>query len=83
VIVPLAEKVVDWATLGKVIAAALVAGTCVTIAFAFTILGVTRFAEMRRNGRSLEATGFGALAVIGALVCTAAIVGGIIVMTTK
>jgi hypothetical protein len=82
-IFPLADKIVDWATLGKVIAAALVAGVCVTTAFSLAILGVTRFAEMRRSGRPLEATGFAALAVAGAAFTTAAIVGGIIVMTTK
>jgi hypothetical protein len=79
----LAGKIVDWATLGKVVAAALVAATSVTIAFALAILGATRFAEMRRSGRTLEATGFAALAIAGAAVTTAAIVGGIIVMTTK
>jgi hypothetical protein len=80
---PLADKIVDWATLGKVIAAAFVAATCVTIAFALAILGVTRFAEMRRSGRTLEATGFAALAIAGAAFTAAAVVGGIIVMTTK
>jgi multisubunit Na+/H+ antiporter MnhB subunit len=83
VIFPLAEKIVDWATLGKVVAAAMVAGVCVTTAFALTILGATRFAEMRRNGRPVEATGFAVLAIAGAAVCIAGIVGGIIVMTTK
>lgn len=79
----LAEKIVDWATLGKVVVASLVAGVVVTTAFALTILGATRFAEMRRSGRSLEASGYGVLAILGAAVCTGAIVGGIIVMTTK
>lgn len=82
-IVPLADKIVDWATLGKVILAALVAAICVTIAFSLAILGTTRFNEMRRNGRALEAGGFALLAFAGAALCTAAIVGGIIVMTTK
>jgi hypothetical protein len=82
-IFPLADKIVDWVTIGKVIAASLVASICVTVAFSLAILGVTRFAEMRRNGRSLEATGFGVLAVLGAAVTTAAIVGGILAMASK
>lgn len=81
--IPLADKVVDWATIGKVIAAALVTGVGVTGAFALAILGATRSVEMRRSGRAAEATGFAALGVLGALVCVAGIVGGIIVMTTK
>jgi hypothetical protein len=83
VILPLADKIVDWATLGKVIAASLVAGVCVTTAFSLAILGATRYAEMRRNGRALEAGGFAVLGVLGAAVCVAGIVGGIIAMTTK
>jgi hypothetical protein len=79
----LADKIVDWATIGKVIVVALAASTCVMTAFAVAILGATRFAEMRRNGRSLEASGFAVLGLLGAAVCTAGIVGGIIVMTTK
>jgi hypothetical protein len=83
VIPPLADKVVDWATLGKVIASSLVAGIGVTAAFAIAILGVTRSTEMRRSGRALEAGGFALLALAGSAVCVAGIVGGIIVMTTK
>ena len=82
-ILPLADKVVDWATLGKVILASLVAGTFVPSAFALAILGITRSAEMRRSQRALEAGGFALLALAGAAVCVAGIVGGIIVMTTK
>jgi hypothetical protein len=79
----IAAKVVDWGTLGKVVLAALVAGSVVTLAFSWTILGAVRSAEMRRAGRSLEATGFAALGVVGVLLCLAAVAGGIVAMTSK
>ena len=82
-VVPFASPVVDWATLGKVVAAALVVGIGVTAAFSFAVLGATRSLEMRRGGRGTEATVFAALGLAGAAVCVAAIVGGIIVMSSK
>ncbi|HXD57430.1 MAG TPA: hypothetical protein VN606_05905 [Thermoleophilaceae bacterium] len=79
----IAAKVVDWATLGKVVVAALVAGTVATIGFSCAILGAVRSSEMRRDGRTLEASGFVVVGLLGAAVCAALIVGGIIVMTSK
>jgi hypothetical protein len=78
-----ADKIVDWATLGKVVAAALVAGIGVTAAFSIAVLGATRSLEMRRDRRGTEASAFAVLAFIGAVVCVAAIVLGIIVMSSK
>ncbi|HEY1595964.1 MAG TPA: hypothetical protein VGF74_11255 [Thermoleophilaceae bacterium] len=78
-----ADPVVDWATLGKVIAAALVAGIGVTAAFSIAVLGATRSVEMRRSQRGLESGAFAVLAVLGAAVCVGAIVGGIVVMSQK
>ncbi len=78
-----ADPVVDWATLGKVIAAALIAGIGVTAAFSVAVLGATRSVEMRRNARGLEASAFAVLAVLGAALCVAAIVFGIVVMSEK
>ena len=80
---PIADPVVDWATLGKVIAAALVTGVGVTLFFSMAILGAARSVEMRRNRRGAEASVYAAVAVVGATVCVAAIVLGIVVMTTK
>jgi hypothetical protein len=79
----IAAKVVDWATLGKVLVAALASGVVVTIGFSCAILGAVRYAEMRRDGRGLEAGGFALIGLFGAAVCAALIVGGIIVMTSK
>ena len=82
-LVPFADPVVDWATIGKVVAASLVTGVGVTLAFSIAVLGATRSIEMRRDRRSGEASAFAVLGALGAAVCIAAIVGGIIVMSSK
>lgn len=79
----IATKVVDWATLGKVMVAGLASGVVVAFGFSCAILGAVRSAEMRRAGRALEASGFVVIGLLGAAVCAALIVGGIIVMTSK
>jgi hypothetical protein len=79
----LADKIVNWATLGKVVAAALVAGIGVTAAFSIAVLGATRHVEMRRDGRGAGASLFAVLGVVGAGLCIGAIVLGIIVMSSK
>ncbi len=75
--------VVDWAALRDVVLYSLVAGIGVTLAFSLAILGSTRFAELRRDERTAEAFAFGALAIAGLAVSAAAIVVGIVVMTSK
>jgi hypothetical protein len=79
----IAEAIVDWATIGKVIAAALVATIGASFAFSLAVLGATRSAEMRRSRRGPEATAFAVLGLLGAGVVIAAIVGGILVMSSK
>jgi hypothetical protein len=79
----IAAKVVDWATLGKVVVAALASGIVVAIGFSCALLGAVRYAEMRRAGRPLEAGGYGAIGLLGAGISIALVVGGIIVMTSK
>jgi hypothetical protein len=79
----IAAKIVDWATLGKVVLVSLVAAAIVPLGFSSAILGAVRFTEMRRAGRSLEATGFAAIGIVGALMCLALLVGGIVVMASK
>ena len=81
--VPFASQLVDWAALGKVVLAAIVAGIGVTAAFSFAVLGATRSAEMRRANRGAEASGFAVLGVLAAAVCVGAVVVGIIVMSSK
>lgn len=80
---PFADQLVNWAALGKVVLAALVAGIGVTGAFSFAVLGATRSVEMRRARRGVEATGFAVLGLLAAAVCIAAVAVGIIVMSSK
>jgi hypothetical protein len=75
--------VVDWAALRDVVIASLAAGVGVTVAFSLAILGLTRLADMRRDGRMVEAWGFAALAIAGLAVSATAVVFGIILMTSK
>jgi hypothetical protein len=80
---PVLAEVVDWAALGEVIVASLVAGVGVTLTFSVMLLGVTRLAELRRDGRPVEAAVFGLIALIGFAVTAAVLVAGIVVMTSK
>jgi hypothetical protein len=75
--------IVDWHTLGEVAAASFLAGVGVTTAFSFAVMGATRMVDMRRQGRSVEAGAYAALLILGLAASGAALVFGIIVMTTK
>jgi hypothetical protein len=83
VITILGAGAVDWDSLGKVVVAALVAGVGVTFCFSLTVAGATRFAEMRRGGRSAQATLYAIMGLAGLAATIAAVVIGIAVMTTK
>jgi hypothetical protein len=75
--------VIDTSALANVIIAAFVTTVGVTAAFSLTILGAARSTEMRRNGRSLEASAFGVLSLVALAGSLAAVAFGIIVMTSK
>lgn len=75
--------IVDTKALWETVVAAFVAGVGTTIVFSVAILGATRFAEANRHGHTVQATVFGALAIVGLLATAAAIVAAVIVMTTK
>ena len=81
--IPLAGKVVEWDKIVQVIYSALVVAVAVAIAFSLAVAGATRFAEERRDGASARAALWGVVAALGLAVCGAAIVLGIVVMTTK
>lgn len=81
--IPLAEKVVDWDKIFEVVYSAMGVALAVAIAFSFAVAGSTRFAEERRDGTAARATVWAVLAAAGVAVCIAAIVLGIVVMTTK
>ena len=76
-------KVVDWAALLDVVLASLVGGLGVTIMFSLAIYGSIRFADMQREHRALEATGYAALALLGFAVTVAAVGVGLFEMLSK
>jgi hypothetical protein len=75
--------VVDTEALWQTIVYALVAAVGVTLIFSIAIRGVARFGDYSREGRSLSATLSGAVAMLGFLATAAAIVVGVIVMSSK
>jgi len=79
----LAAKVVEWGKIGEVIYSALGVALAVAIAFSVAVAGGTRFVELRRDGAAARATLWAALAILGLMVCAAAIVLGIVVMAKK
>jgi uncharacterized membrane protein len=79
----LLAAIADTKALLQVVVASLVAGVGVAVAFSLVILGATRFVDLRRNERSLEAAAFGLLAALCLLASMAAVVIGLIVMASK
>jgi len=75
--------VVDWTALRDVVVASLAAGVGITVAFSVAILGLGRFADMRRDERVVSAWAFAGLAILGLAVSGAAVVFGIILMASK
>jgi hypothetical protein len=80
---PIADDIVEWDLILQVIYSALAAGVAVTIAVSFAIFGFTRAADARRDGDTIDAAFYGALFLLGLAGCAAAIVLGIVVMTSK
>ncbi len=75
--------IVETKELVETVIASLVAGVGVTTIFSVAIWGGTRFVDLSRGGRPLAA---GAAAALGALALAstmAAVVVGIVVMTSK
>jgi hypothetical protein len=75
--------IVDTKALLDTIGAAFVAGVGTTVIVSLAILGAVRFADASRDGKTVEAAFFGALAVIGAVATVGAAVVAILVMTSK
>ena len=75
--------IIDTDALLSVIVASLVAGVGVTMTFSLVILAATRSAELRRDGGRAGAAALAALSMLGVLVCVAAVVFGIQIMTSK
>jgi hypothetical protein len=76
-------SLVDTHALWRVIVYSVVAGVGVTAVFSFGIVGLTRFEESRRGGRSGMAAAYAALALIAAVVVVGVVVEAIVVMAKK
>jgi hypothetical protein len=75
--------IVDTHDLWQTIVGSVVAGLGTTFVFSIAILGAARFSEANREGRTLEASAFGLLALLGLAATAAAIVIGVVVMTSE
>ena len=77
------STIVDTTTLLDLVGVSLLAAVGVTAAFSLAILGATRFSDLRRDGRAVEAAAFGALTALALAACVGAIVYGIVEIQTK
>ena len=77
------STIVDTTTLLDLVGVSLVAAVGVTAAFSFAILGATRFSDLRRDGRAVEAAFFGVVTALALAACVGAIVYGIVEIQTK
>ena len=80
---PIADPVIDWAALLDVLWVSLLGGVGVTSVFAVFILGSARAAEVRRDGHRVFAGAYATLAAVAFAVVVAAVVLGIVFMTSK
>lgn len=76
-------SLVEGKALWETIVASVVAGIGVTFAFSVAIRGVGRFADLSREERPLAAAGSLAVAAVALLCVGAALVFGIVVMTSN
>ena len=77
------STIVDTTTLLDLVGVSLLAAVGVTASFSLAILGATRFSDLRRDGRAVEAAAFGALTALALAACVGAIVYGIIEIQAK
>ena len=79
----LADSVIDWAASLNVFWASLLGGVGVTGIFSLALLGATRAGDLRRDGRVAAATAYAVLTAVAGVVVLAALVFGVVVMTSK
>jgi hypothetical protein len=75
--------VVDTDALLEAVAAAVVGGVGIAIAFSLGILGAVRWAEARRDGRSGAAGAAASLAVVALAASLGVVVTGIVLMASR
>lgn len=76
-------SLVEGKALWETVVASVVAGIGVTFAFSVAIWGVGRFADLSRGERPLAAAGAAAIAAFALACVGAALVFGIVVMTSN
>jgi uncharacterized membrane protein YcjF (UPF0283 family) len=74
---------VEGQQLLETVAASIVAGVGVTFAFSVSIWGVGRFTDLRRNEKPVAAAAAAAVGILALAVVVAAVVAGIVAMTSK
>jgi cytochrome c biogenesis protein CcdA len=77
------STIVDTTTLLDIVGVSIVAAVGVTAAFSLAILGATRFSDVRRDGRAVEAACFGLLTALALAACLGAVVYGIVEIQAK
>lgn len=75
--------VVETKELIETVVASVIAGVGITVIFSVAIWGVARFADLSRDERPLAAGAAAALAGLALLVTLAAVVFGIVIMSSK
>ncbi len=76
-------EIVQTKELAETVIASLVAGVGVTAAFSMAIWGGARFVDLNRGGRPVAAAFAAALGALALATTLAAVVLGIVVMTSK
>ena len=75
--------VVDWGALLEVVVVSLVGGVGLTALFSLAVSSAISFVDFRREGRTVEAGAFAAVALVAVVACAAAVVFGIVVMVGR
>jgi hypothetical protein len=79
----LLATLVETKDLLRTVAASLIAGVGVTAVFSLMVFGAARWADLRRDDRTVLAGAAVALSVLAFLIVAASIVLGIVVMAQK
>ena len=74
---------VDVQALWKLVVGSLAGGIGVTLAFSIAVYGATRFVDLRRDGHSIFAGAFAALAAVALAAVAAGVVYAISILAHK
>lgn len=75
--------VVETEELLQTVLASVVAGVGITVVFSIAIWGAARFVDLSRDERPLAAAAAGAVGALGLALTLAAVVVGLVAMTSK